>query len=128
LLSGLFPFKIIFCEEVKKPLRHFVLTNQGRLQEQSELVRIMSFEKHSKTLLIYRVLSCQNKNNTLYKFNTTIYFNTCIPSNAYKINQMHYFGISEPTFIPGVVVLGVVPDWSKQNDVTVFLLLHKRLF
>ena len=94
----------------------------------SELVRIMSFEKHSKTLLIYLVLSCQNKNNTLYKFNTTIYFNTCIPSNAYKINQMHYFGISEPTFIPDVVVLGVVPDWSKQNDVTVFLLLHKRLF
>ena len=94
----------------------------------SELVRIMSFEKHSKTLLIYRVLSCQNKNNTVSIFNTTIYCNTCIPSNAYKIKQMHYFGISEPTFLPDVVVLGVVPDWSKQNDVTVFLLLHKRLF
>lgn len=85
------------------------------------------FEKHSKTLLIYRVIWIQYKNYSLYKLYTAIYFNACIPSNGYKIYQMHYFCISEPTFIPDVVVLGVVPDWSKQNDVTILFTSSQKI-
>lgn len=85
------------------------------------------FEKHSKTFLIYRVILIQYKNYSLQKLYTAIYFNAYIPSNGYKINQMHYFCISEPTFIPDVVVLGVVPDWSKQNDVTILFTSSQKI-